>query len=98
MENFDNIENEVERTLNSLSGINQAEPRAFFYTRLHARMEKELLEPKKILGFQFKPIYAYSTLAIILLLNIFTILNIAKPDAPKNDNEPNYSLYDANGI
>jgi hypothetical protein len=98
MKNFDNIENEVEKTLNSLTGISQAEPKAFFYTRLHARMERELLEPKKILGLQFKPIYAYSTLAVILLLNIFTILNLGKPNEPKNGNEPNYSLYDANGI
>jgi hypothetical protein len=98
MKNFDNIENEVEKTLNSLEGINQAEPKAFFYTRLHARMEKELLEPKVFLGFQFKPIYAYSTLAVILLLNIFTILNLTKPDAPRQANEPNYCLYDANGI
>lgn len=98
MENLDNINNEITKTLNSLEGINQAEPKAFFYTRLHARMEKELLEPKVVLGFRFKPIYAYSTLAFILLLNIFTILTISKQNNQPKENEPAYSLYNANGI
>jgi hypothetical protein len=98
MKNLDNINNEIEKTLNSLEGIKQAEPKAFFYTRLQARMEMEFLEPKVVLGFRFKPIYAYSTLAFILLLNIFTILMISKQNNPPNENEPTYSLYIANSI
>ena len=35
------IEEEIERTLQSLEGIKPAEPTPFFYTRLQARMEKK---------------------------------------------------------
>lgn len=94
MENFDNIKNEVEKTLNSLNGINQAEPKAFFYTRLHARMEKELLEPKTVLGFQLKPIHAYSIFIVLVVINIFAISNF-KNHQNHSQQEDTYSLYQA---
>jgi hypothetical protein len=98
MENFDTIHDEIEKTLNTLTGIKQAEPNPFFYTRLKARMEKELLEPKVVFGFQFKPIYAYSTLALILLLNIFSIFTLSHKQMPSFEKEPTYNLYNANDL
>ena len=60
MENLPNMDTRIEQTINALEGIKAAEPKAYFYTRLHARMERELLTPKTVLGWQFKPIYALS--------------------------------------
>jgi hypothetical protein len=99
MKNLDNIENKIEETLKAFEGINQAEPKAFFYTRLQARMERELLEPKTVLAWTFKPIYAYASLALVLSINIFTIITLNnKSSQPPKDNVQVYSLYDPNGL
>jgi hypothetical protein len=98
MKNFDNIENKIEETLKAFEGINQAEPKPFFYTRLKARMERELVETKTVLGWTFKPIYVYVSLTLVLTINIFTIITfINKSSQPPNDSQV-YGLYDPNGL
>lgn len=94
MENLPNIETKIEQTINALEGIKAAEPKAYFYTRLHARMERELLTPKTVLGWQFKPIYALSAVVIVLIINIFTFINLQKTE--KNSQEQ-YRLYESGG-
>jgi hypothetical protein len=94
MENFDNIENKIEETLKAFEGISQAEPSPFYYTRLKARMEKELLQPKTVLGFQLKPIYAYSIFFALVVINIFAISNF-KNHQNHPLQEESYSLYEA---
>jgi hypothetical protein len=51
-----------------------------------------------VLGFQIKPIYAYSTLALILLLNIFSIFTLSHKQMPSFEKEPTYNLYNANDL
>jgi len=68
-----NIDDEIERTLQSLEGIKPAEPKPFFYTRLQARMESEF-EAKT--GFRWRPAYAYAALALIITLNAVTIYKV----------------------
>jgi hypothetical protein len=93
-----NIEQKVDETLKAFDGINQAEPKPFYYTRLKARMERELLQPKTVLGWTFKPIYAYASLALVLSINIFTIVTLNnKSSQPLKDTQV-YSLYDPNGL
>lgn len=94
MENFDKIEQKVEETLKSLEGIIVAEPKPFFYTRLHIRMEQELLHPKTILGFQLKPIYAHSVIIALIVINAFAISNFKNHYASTSQQEY-YSLYQA---
>lgn len=94
MENPFNIEQKIDETLNSTKGISSAEPKPFFYTRLHARMERELLETKTVLGFQLKPIYAYSVIMALVLMNVFAISNF-KNHQNNPSNEDNYNLYQA---
>lgn len=95
MENLDNINNEVEKVLHSLESIEQAEPKAFFYTRLHARMEHELLTPRKVLGWQVKTVYALSAIAFLLIINVFTILSLQKTQV---SNAEQYNLYESGGF
>jgi hypothetical protein len=94
MKNHYNIEQKIDETLESTKGISSAEPKPFFYTRLHARMERELLQPKTVLGFQLKPIYAYSVIMALLIMNIFAISNF-KNHQNNPSQEDSYSLYQA---
>ncbi len=79
-----------EEILDSLNGIRRAKAPAFFYTRLRARMEKEL----EMAGgggtvgrLLTKPVLALTIAAIILLLNITAISQMWKQDRlPPADN------------
>tara|TARA_R110001592_G_scaffold33461_9_gene115864 strand:+ start:1937 stop:2269 length:333 start_codon:yes stop_codon:yes gene_type:complete len=42
MKNENNIENKINQALNSIEGIESAEVKPFFYTRLQAKMENEI--------------------------------------------------------
>ena len=92
MDNSSNIEIKVEKTINALEGIQTAELSPYFYSRLHARMERELLTPKKVLSWQFKPIYALSAVVIITIINIVTIFNLQKIKTP---NQEQYKFYES---
>lgn len=59
----------VEEHLQSLEGLQDASTDAFFYTRLKARMERELL--KDNWNFPLKPIWIIGTMAMYLAVNIF---------------------------
>ena len=94
MQNFDRTEQQIEGVLKSLEGIIATEPKSFFYTRLHTRMEQELLQPKTILGFQLKPIYAYSVIMALIVINAFAIFKVKNHNTSTSPQEY-YSLYQA---
>lgn len=75
-----NNEEEVERTLQSLEGIKRAEPNPFFYTRLQARMEQKFV---KKTGWQWRPVYVYAALGLVLLLNFATIYTLTHTTTKK---------------
>lgn len=93
-----NRENEIERTLNALNGIQEAEPNPFFYTRLKARMEKELTTEKQIMGWQVKPVFLFSVLAMVLIVNVLTFVTIQNYTSTKSVEKQQYSTYNADGI
>ena len=95
MENLSNLQANIEETMKSLDGVSSVEPKPYFYTRLQARMERELLIPRRILGWQFKPIYALSAVAFLLIVNVFTLLNLQKT---KVSNSQQYNLYETGGF
>lgn len=92
MEKISDRTDKIEQTMKSLHGISSAEPKPFFYTRLCVRMERELLPPRKILNWQFKPVYAFSAVAFLLVINIFTMLNLQKIQV---SNSEQYNLYES---
>jgi hypothetical protein len=57
--------------LQSLQGLQPAEPDPYFYTRLRARMEKAAAPSG---SFLLRPVLAVAALSIVLLVNTFTIL------------------------
>ncbi|MGD1847966.1 MAG: hypothetical protein ACFB10_21445 [Salibacteraceae bacterium] len=67
------IEQEVEKTLNSLQDLPHLEPDAFFYTRLKARMENEIIRLPFWMTVPFKR-FAFACFGLLLVANSFTIL------------------------
>jgi hypothetical protein len=95
----------TEEILNSLDGVSRATAPDFFYTRLQARMEKELLkngrfEPKH--PWILKPVFAVAMLVMILVINAAVIFQrnseVSDPVATETDSYQSiaseYSLND----
>ncbi|MFN8357056.1 MAG: hypothetical protein U0Y10_21560 [Spirosomataceae bacterium] len=93
-----NIEYEIDQTLQSLDGIKRAEPRPFFYTRLNARMEQRLITaPKR--SWLLRPSVVFSALAVVILLNVVTILTATKSKAYSQTNQdPTENFAEAYGL
>jgi type VI protein secretion system component VasK len=75
-------QNRIEQILKAWDGAKKAEPPAFFYTRLRARMlarqtggEKEnasVSQPEK--NWLLRPAFVIAGLALVLILNVFIFL------------------------
>ena len=100
----------IDETLNSLNNIQRAKAPAFFYTRLKARMERELENGGPITRWLTRPALTLSIAAIVLILNATVILQLIKQDnnnsLPVNNETPalasndysigTYPVYDDN--
>ena len=91
MENSDNTNEKIASTMRSLENIKTAEPSAYFYTRLKARMEAELLKNIISIPWFAKPKYAFSILGCILILNAFTFFGLKTKWSRTTD--PTYTTY-----
>ncbi len=73
------IERRVEETLNSLDGIQRAEPQPWLFSRVKGRLEQEEKTAWGTVGsFLSRPVIAIAGLCLILLLNGFLLLNQGK--------------------
>lgn len=72
-----NFEKQIEETLGSFDKMERAEPQDFFYTRLKARMESELIQQPK-LRWLLKPTVVVPLLLIAVSMNVLTIQKIGK--------------------
>lgn len=66
--------NNPDQILNSFDNINRAEMPGFFYTRLKARMEKELTSKPQVRSWVFRPAFAFVALVLVILINISVFL------------------------
>lgn len=83
-----NINEEIRKTLAVTDDLKKAEMPEFFYTRLKARMEREILPANKPkLAWMFKPAFVIPTLAVVLLLNVVTIGQFVKKNNRSNSTE-----------
>ena len=64
----------IEEALNSLDGCKKATAPDFFYTRLRARMERELIKNKNR-NWVLRPVYIVSALFLVLAVNVFVLLS-----------------------
>ena len=67
------MENNLERTLNSLDGIQRAHPAPYFFTRLRARMAREEKEWGGVIGLISRPVYALAIICIVLSINTWIV-------------------------
>ena len=94
--------NKIEDILSSLDGVKRATAPDFFYTRLKARMEKDIL-PAPERPWILRPVYALGALAVVLLVNAAVIINRnnANDEMVINDNETIQSIaadYNLNDV
>ncbi|CAH0997644.1 hypothetical protein EMA8858_03778 [Emticicia aquatica] len=82
MENSDKITQEINQTLASIESIERASPRAFFYTRLEAKMQEKYNPLPKIM---LRPAFIWSFLALIVVLNISVIVRYSQKTKISNE-------------
>jgi hypothetical protein len=87
-----NLPEKIEQALQSLDGIQRAEPMPFFYTRLQARMQKEM-EVESIGWLPVKkPVWLIATLFVFLVLNGIMIKQTAQLSNKKQSTSETASL------
>ena len=73
------IEKRVEETLNSLDGIQRAEPQPWLFSRVKGRLMQEEKTVWETMGsFLSRPVIAIAGLCLILMLNGFLLFNLEK--------------------
>ncbi|MEP7163664.1 MAG: hypothetical protein ABI741_03165 [Ferruginibacter sp.] len=82
------LEQREDQVLSSFEGIQPAEVPPYFYTRLAARMQREL-EAKKPVFIILRPAFLTASLSVILIINIvflfqFNGQNIRSSDQSNN--------------
>ena len=64
----------ADQTLESLEGIQRAEPQPYFFTRVKARLERDEKNIWEVTGaFLARPAIAFSGLCLILAINVFIL-------------------------
>jgi len=96
MKSREQIQNEVERTLESLDGLERAETTPFFYTRLMARLETAPVGVwNQWMAFIARPVVSLSILFLFLLMNGYLLINKISEE---NEQGPQASDYVAQQI
>lgn len=76
----------VEEALNSLEGIQKAEPQPFFYTRLMSRLQRDQKTRWEVMGsFLARPVVVIACLCVVLVFNAFILFG---HDAHTNNSSP----------
>jgi hypothetical protein len=82
MINRNDIEKLVNETLDSLNGMQKAEPRPFLFTRIMARMnQKEETIWEKIASLVSKPAVAFATVLLFLAINAIVLFSVSGGDS-----------------
>jgi hypothetical protein len=63
------IQQEIEKTLESLNGINRAEANPFLFTRIKARMNRKANAWDRAISFVSKPLVAVAVLVLVMAIN-----------------------------
>ena len=83
------IQEEIERTLQSLDSVKRAEANAFLFTRIKARMNKKSSGWEGIFSFVSKPAIAIAIVAIVMAVNGWALWsdNVEEIGDPENVSE-----------
>ncbi len=69
------IDEEIEKTLRSLDGIERAVPTPYFLTRAQARLNQRTA-PHRLASWLFRPAWVAASLGLVLLLNVSAVVYI----------------------
>ena len=69
----ESINKKIDEVLNSLDGINRAQPRPFLFTRLEARMQSEKNIWFRLSSFMARPAVAFACICFVLIINAMVI-------------------------
>jgi hypothetical protein len=99
MKQKQDIERRVDQTLDSLDGLQRAEPAPWLYARIQARLQREEKSPwATISGFLAKPIVAFAGLCLILAVNVFFLVSEPKETAPVSIAGQNETMPESESI
>lgn len=87
------LENKVKSTLESLEGISPAEAPDFFYTRLQARMEAELLHSNGPLAWVTNLKTSLAVLGLLMVLNVTSLFMMSSSDQQTTDETTAMDLF-----
>lgn len=90
MEN--NRNNRIDEVLNSLDNVQRATAPDFFYTRLKARMEKELVAQSRKKSWVLRPVYILGVLLVVLAVNAAIIFKGSSSETSPSDTETMQSI------
>ena len=93
MEPNQRIKEEVEKSLSSIDNLAQAEAPDFFYTRLEARMEKELRPNAFQISWLANSRVSMAVLGLFMVLNVGTIFLITQSESQSNSAEADIDTF-----
>lgn len=85
MSNKEELEKKINQTLNSLEGLGKAEASPFFYTRLEAKMEQQLLPASSSLTFLGEFRWSVAALSLFMIMNITSLFFLTGTDTASEE-------------
>ena len=70
-----NWEQQAEKALASLDGLQRASANPFLYTRIMARIERQQNKWAKVAGFISRPVIALSATFLFVVINAWVVIN-----------------------
>lgn len=93
MNTNEHIQREVEKTMQSLDGINRAEANPFLFTRIKARMQKQNAW-EKITSFISRPVIAIAALVLVMAINGWAVFSNEENTSQANESIANTDIAD----
>lgn len=84
MVNKEHIENEVDKTLQSLEGIKRAQPNPYLFTRIMARMHKHN-GWEKVTYFIARPVIAFAVLLFVIVINALVVFQFNRTSSNETE-------------
>ncbi len=89
MDSNRHIKKEVEQALSSIDNLAQAKAPDFFYTRLEARMEQQLVADQTPLWWIANLRVSMAVLSVFMILNVSTLFLMSQSDSSTEMTETN---------
>uniref|UniRef100_UPI00404862E0 hypothetical protein n=1 Tax=Roseivirga sp. TaxID=1964215 RepID=UPI00404862E0 len=93
MKNEQHITQKIEETMRSLDGMLPAEPNPFFFTRLQARMEKEIAPNYGRFAFLANMKLNLAMLVVVLMFNVTSAVFISTQKSESTEGKTDLEMF-----